>query len=164
MKKVLILMLVFGMTSLAGASYDLVGTDQGGGNYDMTLTSDGADPDEYWALAIDSGGSLSGLAIGPDAPSLSALWGTFAYNGVSGYFPGLTGELGPFATGQGETKVGGTYLTGSAFTGSSAWVYMYSSPDTSAGSWTVEDSAFLPEPMTIVLLGLGGLFVRRRRK
>ena len=160
MKKVLILMLVFGMTSLAGASFDLVGTDQGGGNYGMTVTSDGADPDAYWALGIDSGGSLSGVAIGPDAPSLSDNWGTFAYNGISGYFPGLTGYVGPFATAQGETRVGGTYLTGSAFTGSSAWVYMYSSPDT--GTWTLEDSTFLPEPMTIALLGLGGLFLRRR--
>ena len=164
MKKVLILMLVLGMTSLAGASYDMLATDQGGGNYGITVTSDGLDADAYWGLGIDSLGTLSDVAVGPGAPSLSGIWGDLGDGYVPlSYFPGVaSGKWGYFGTGAGTTRDPGVYLTALGHVSSAPVVYLYSFNEPLTVI-TLEDTAVLPEPMTIALLGLGGLFLRRRK-
>jgi len=161
MKKLLVLMLVFGMASWASASFTILDpVDIGGGDYSITVTSDGADADGYWALGIDSAGSLGSIAIGADAPSMSGIWGNIDPD-LASYLPGLTGKYGAFASASGETKVSGDYLTATASIASIPIVYLYSFNESYV--FTLEDSAEVPEPMTIALLGLGGLFLRRRR-
>ncbi|UCC22033.1 MAG: PEP-CTERM sorting domain-containing protein [Planctomycetota bacterium] len=164
MKKLLVLMLVLGITSWASAAYDINVTPLGGGDFDIDVTSDGLDDDGYWALYGDPGALLSGIAIGPDAPSLTQIWGDVS--DLSGYLPEPTGtpsagKYGPVAAAQGETKLAGTYWTASASVPVEGWVYLYSF--TEAGVYTQEAAKYIPEPMTIALLGLGGLFLRRRR-
>jgi hypothetical protein len=49
-----------------------------------------------------------------------------------------------------------------SLSGSSATLYLYRVDGTTLAT-TFESSVLIPEPMTIALLGLGGLFLRRRR-
>ncbi len=47
-----------------------------------------------------------------------------------------------------------------------AVVYLYSSPDGEWGNWAIADTLtvhIVPEPVTIALLGVGGLLISRRR-
>ena len=157
MKKLLVLTLVLGLSSAANAAFDMIVIDEGGGDFSLTFTCDADEPDEYFALGITAGGTLSNVAIGPDAPSMSDIWGPIVPD-LSAYLPGLTGWYGVFASAAGEVKTPGIWLTADAHIDSIAWVYLYSFDE--AMNFTVE----VPEPTTMALLGLGALLLRRHRK
>ena len=156
MKKLLVLTLVLGLSSAANAAFDIA-VSLVDDYFDVTVTCDADEPDGYFALGITEGGTLSDVAIGPDAPSMSDIWGPIVPD-LSAYLPGLTGWYGVFASAAGEVKTPGIWLTADAHIDSIAWVYLYSFDE--AMNFTVE----VPEPTTMALLGLGALLLRRHRK
>lgn len=168
MKKLLVLMLVLGMASMANAAYVLAwdGTtlsmksDTGGyssdDNFAIICTS--AHVDIYTnAMTIPTSvydasgdwGQASGV-IGGILPS--GMDGRFGFVGTFGFFPPQTGaswQNVTFAT-----------LTPSVTQATTAYLYKVTEEDGLVQLW---DTKLIPEPMTIALLGLGGLFLRRRK-
>ncbi len=156
MKKLLVLLLVLGMASTASAvlTYSKSPT---------TVTIDGIiEADVYVIVTSDAILSpLSDLAIGTAAPSMTEYFLDVAPG--DGFFGDLLGIPAGFAGGSwtvnsapGEDYVEGNYLTLS-ISGSDILAYTYNET-------TQEIAEIVPEPMTIALLGLGGLFLLRRRK
>jgi hypothetical protein len=126
--------------------------------------------DVYFVLVTDpSEGTIYGGVIGvlpppPDTFIMDDAVGNGFWpgpeNGVAGgiVYYGTTGTWGP-----------GTYIDGIIFhkeAESDAIVDLWTSPD--FVEWTLEDSVTIhdgiPEPTTVLLLGLGGLAVRRRKR
>ncbi len=165
MKKILVLMLVLGVASMATAALTLSGPTQvvAGQTVTITMSADaesvtngdygyvyvGSDSfDSVVMLTSMSDGDMSGLSytgntytyfyfVGADNPSdTDAPW-LSAGNWVS------------FDVTADSTTVGGTIV----ITASSNWGY----------DGDTQNILVIPEPMTIGLLGLGGLFLRRRK-
>ncbi|MHC4546953.1 MAG: PEP-CTERM sorting domain-containing protein [Planctomycetota bacterium] len=176
MKKLLVLMLVLGMTSVSSATITSLMNiqDDGGGAYSIQIpnlnnVADGLGG--YWALVGDAANPLTGGAIAATIPAIfgptSSIFGDAS---GTGYFAAGIGIWGSFGT---TTP---TYSTAPAvFADNFAWVDsgMYSGPEITLTLHTISDDfmtlAFnsdytIPEPMTIALLGFGGLFLLRRRK
>jgi len=160
MRNLLIIFLVLGMTSMASAA--LVGTVTGNGSNYVELGITGATGDGYIAFAVDADGTLSSIAAGTNAPGDASSFGTLAANGLSSLG---TGELWAMI----DTSVPYEFPDGQWLTSSFAFVGAATSSVISAyevdelGGTTLLSSYTIPEPMTIVLLGLGGLFLRRRK-
>jgi len=196
MRKLLILMLVIGLASMASARGTLsLSIDVDGSAYDAATNGvyDGAlvkvtfnDSSVVFGdlgpaaltLSVDSGSAAGNFWWNHNAP----LWAAASLDGWS-----IDPQLTPTAVGDGLTAVvSGQYewqnnmigppTSGDEFSfeftagGESVTI------DVTAGSYS-SDSAFgavgsadgypyvtlVPEPMTIALLGLGGLFLRRRK-
>ena len=160
MRGILIVLLVLGMTSMAGAA--LVG-DVWASAWTINVDISGATTDLYLALAVEgTGWTLTNFAAGADAPSDSSMFSTLADAGLSSLG---TGELWAMA----DFSPPYTYDNGQWLTATVVWdgfsgfedIKVYE-VDESLGT-TLLDSLLIPEPMTIALLGLGGLFLRRRK-
>ena len=162
MKKLLILALVLGMTSAASAALSLGGVINGTIDVDttgiVTVVSDDTEPWEgyigYDYTVVGVSGCVATSNAGQDGFSVP----TTSY---LGYYHIQAADMSePFdsvvAGVQFEISVYGANL-GDVYTierWNTAW-------DTVLESGTV---TVIPEPMTIALLGLGGLFLLRRRK
>ena len=167
MKKLLIFMLVLGMTSVASAAlsavspytddivtWDVIG-DQFVGHGDSLGTYNGM----VW---VTSGGSLT-----PNATTTKAA----GVNNEAGDAGTVTaGTPGAYATYAADLSVdvlpnqavGDWFVFDIAFDGPEMVVDIYNA----SNQWVepVGSVTIIPEPMTIALLGLGGLFLLRRRK
>ncbi len=163
MRKLLVLTLVLGMASLANAVvvYDLTGgANTATGTINVYVV--GATADVYLALVIESPGVVSpnasaDMSLGAAAPTMSMYVQEQTVSGDSG-------ETWMFGAAPGESYVDGIWLTAN-WTGATSVVNikLYDTPDGVTFTLLDTQPVGVPEPMTIALLGLGGLLLRRRR-
>ncbi len=157
MKKLLVLMLVLGMCSIAGAtlSFNISSTDpeasiDGLIEYSQTV---------YFWIGSDAPITITKGAEAPSLAGYSMTVATAQSYGVS--IPSLYtyGEAWIMGASTGEDYQTGTYLEGAGANGDSVAAGWF---DEVGGGSTYGTGTLVPEPMTIALLGLGGLFLRRR--
>ncbi|MFA5422467.1 MAG: PEP-CTERM sorting domain-containing protein [Phycisphaerae bacterium] len=162
MKKVLVMLMVIGMVSAASATLftDGLSADLSGGVLTVTADQD----------AVDNHPGAAGWAMGYDAPGEFVIGTEVVYDAMgdlgavlqwAGYEHGIDLATGWSGTaGYPEVEAGAWFsidYTGAV--GDVIDIYDYAvSAVTPIGSVTVT-----PEPMTIALLGLGGLLLRRRK-
>jgi hypothetical protein len=169
MKKVLVLMLVLGMVSLANAAFSL--KIQVGGS-DVTQVY----PDDVVKLILgttdpQAGGcdslymTVSQAKSGSGSSGYQGTWtlapspltiitdGSGLKFGYGSGFAGLPAAAGDYLWGQFTVPSGASGNVVVSFTGK----FLTYDPPTGASI------PIVPEPITIALLGLGGLFLRRRK-
>lgn len=158
MKKVLALTLVLGLVGIANATISLVpsaATINVGDTITISVVSDSTAAYGAWLEPLDNGvGTFGGLV------KLAAAGADASMDGVS-YAPWWTFEAKSFNPAA-PIVVGDHFtidFTGSAEGVASLTLYEF---DGATPIQTV-DISVVPEPMTLGLLGLGGLFLRRRK-
>ena len=180
MKKFVVLMLVFGVASLASATLQ-ISVDGDPEPIDSQININPSDElildiwtdapitpgqgEGYWALVVDSAaGTICGgvvvngapdAKIYPDATALAA----FSNPPDNGVFGAITLSSLP------EIAVGTIYdqILFHCIGPEDAVIRLYADALTATPILVDEVTIHQPEPMTMALLGLGGLFLRRRK-
>jgi len=164
MKKLVVLMLVLGLATMANAVYTGTGlsgdasgdNNVGAGNIDLGIT-DGA-ADTYLAVGIIGDGAIT-IASAAVTGLAVDLIGTFADLGLEGtygqgFIYGYVDSSIPYEYPDGEWM---SVNYSGAVNGDVITFY-----ETDGETYVFLDSVTIPEPMTLALLGLGGLFLRRK--
>ena len=166
MKKLLVLLSVLAVCGMASAALTWDVTPNGGDTYTVTLSSDVAVVGVSLGILTPDSGSIavgtlnSGFSAfldnGYDSTGSGEAAGTLV--GVAGTTPAtapISGVLYTFVyTGTGSTIDVADYPT---------WGYVSQVTYTDNSTESLNGQIAVPEPMTMALLGLGGLFIRRRR-
>jgi hypothetical protein len=183
MKKMLALVLVLAVAGLANAAMNLqisVGgntalteaTVSPGSTLTLEITNAGnyVQPDDFagFGLVVISGsGTISGGGVTAAAPSASGFDTDPANQADLAALFGGAGVYGTIASWTAGTFSGGQYFNGITFTCTGPGdviIRLITTPDfenfSTADSLVVHQ---IPEPITMSLLGLGGLFLRKRK-
>ena len=164
MKKLLILVLVLGLASAANAwvlSYDE-------GTSVVTAISEAGDTlgDSYLGMVVDSAGILSSFGSDPCAPETAQNFSNLPESSLPLLLAEQQGELWTF-TDSGEPY---EYPVGPWFHATFAFASGPAASTVSLYEWYEGDNSAIlraiitiPEPATMALLCIGGLFLRRRK-
>ena len=164
MKKILVLMLVLAIASTASASLSFVSssaTVNVGETVVVGLTTTTAGASTltnyvgYYASTVATLSVAKGADVTAGLDSVLTLGG-----GYAGYFKTVMGTTVPGGYSIGD-EIAVATLTGEAAGTYTINVWSSGWTGTPEDSFTL--TVLIPEPMTIGLLGLGGLFLRRRK-
>ena len=166
MKKLLTLMLVFGLASVASASLsmDISGTVEvvQGDTLTITTSSDDTAQEGYLGYIIIEAGGDGALSNPVTLSNAGNIAGTNPYSeegwGV-GYELSASSTVSDLVAGDHFTV---DWATSGLNVGDTAVVSLWLDPDYDTPQATATLTV-IPEPMTIALLGLGGLLLRRRK-
>jgi len=176
MKKILILMLVLGLVSIANATVTMELYEADG----TTPVSGDCIVGSSYVLAVEGASADAGASLGLYGSTYTAAdWANLGAGGQSAATKLDTGDLSYINwvaswygydmladdTGMGSGVSTGTWFT-IDLTGLAEGTYSFDLLDYGMGSAVIASESgnvVIPEPITIALLGLGGLFLRRRK-
>jgi hypothetical protein len=170
MKKILVILLIFTVTSLTNATVWTITDELMSPTYAITVSViDNPRIDLGLALAVDSGGILSDFAAGPDAPADSSSYGTlednywgsdWSYLG-QGEIWGMEDWYLPCIYNDGDWLTA-TFAFAPGETSATISLYLFNG-EIGGEVLLTSHSMGVPEPITLSLLAFGGLFLRRRK-
>ena len=161
----MIFILVLGLAASANATFSL-SFNSGTNVVSVNAVSQG---DLIVGLVVDTG-TLTSFALGPQGPGSAFASGPFG-PGVASAFPdpllnAFSGEVWTLATDIAEVAIDGSWLTaivGAPAPGNFARLYEVAPGSAMTVGPALAIVEVIPEPMTIALLGLGSLFIRRKK-
>jgi len=167
MKKLLAIVLVLGLASFAGAALKLSVPAGDVASLSTTISvvaGGGVVPTDYFAVVVADGkGVIAGFTnVAPSSLQFDM------YEGANAYLPGYNGIWGGVANISGSTTAaeGTEFLTGIGLTAAAygpVTVMLYGDLFGQPNVVSSAEVNFVPEPITMSLLGLGGLVALRRR-
>jgi hypothetical protein len=172
MKNLLVLVLVFAIASAANAVLTLKIVDDGSaGKFGLKSTTAyaGIADDTFFCMVSVAPPypTVGGGSVQPGAPAATQINGSDTPMGGAVFNaiplpPGEDGVWGYVGDPMGVAVPAGTYIDMlQGMPGQLIQLYLVN-PDWSLGPM-VDSVTLVPEPMTLALLGLGGLFLRRRK-
>jgi hypothetical protein len=180
MKKMLVLAVILSVATMSFAmnlSLRANGTDVStiainpGDTLNLSINADGfAQGDGMtWGVVIYTAGSITGGAVTAAAPDNCYVAPAGENQAWLDMFPGVMsgafGGIDTWSTSPTYTNPAGIYVDGIAYVGGDTVIQLgtITFGETSNTFTPVDSLIVTPEPVTMALLGLGGLFLRRRK-